>query len=46
MNGCNNMVIYGQWSYMTMLGIFEVIFTALREGIRIARPLFKQNRQE
>jgi hypothetical protein len=46
MNECNNMVIYGQWSYMTMLGVLEVMFTALREGMRIARPLFEGNNEE
>ena len=39
MNECNNMVIYDQWSYMTMIGILEVVFIALREGIRIDRLL-------
>lgn len=29
------MVIYDQWSYMTMLGIFEMVFIALREGIKM-----------
>jgi len=46
MKRCNNMVIYGQWSYMTMLGTFEVMFAALREGIRIERLLFEENREE
>ena len=46
MNASNNMVIYDQWSYMTMLGILEVMFTALREGMRIARPLFEGNNEE
>lgn len=46
MNECNNMVIYGQWSYMTMLGTLEVMFTALREGIQIKRLLFEENREE
>ena len=46
MNGRNNMVIYDQWPYMTMLGILEVMFTALREGIRKDRLLFEENRDE
>ena len=33
----NNMVIYDQWSYMTMRGILEVVSTALRKGIKIDR---------
>jgi len=31
MSACNNMVIYDHWSHMTMLGDFEMMFTALRE---------------
>ncbi len=33
MNECNTMVIYDLWSYMTMLGIIEVVLIALDEGI-------------
>ena len=40
------MVIYGQWSYMTMHGILELMFTALREGIRIDRLLFEKSPEE
>ena len=40
MKACSNMVIYDQWSYMTMFGALEVMFTALREGIQIDRLLF------
>ena len=29
------MVIYDHWSNMTMLGILEVVFTALREEAKI-----------
>ena len=46
MNSCHNMVIYDQWPYMTMPGTLEVMFTALREGIRIDRLLFEENREE
>ncbi|MDH3884481.1 MAG: hypothetical protein OET63_09710 [Desulfobacterales bacterium] len=46
MNECNNMVTYDQWSYMTLLGSLEVMFTALREGIQIDRLLFEENREE
>jgi hypothetical protein len=46
MDECNNKVIYDQWSYMTMLGALEVMFTALREGIQIDRLLFEENREE
>jgi len=46
MNSGNNMVIYDQWPYMTMPGILEVVFTALREGIQIDRLLFEEGRDE
>ena len=46
MKECNNMVIYDQWSYMTMLGALEVVFTALRKGIQIGRLSFEENREE
>ena len=39
MNWCHNRVIYDHWSNMTMLGILEVVFIALREGIQIVRML-------
>ena len=35
MNWRDIMVIYDHWSYMTMAGILEVVFTALRDGIQI-----------
>ena len=35
MNERNNMVIYDQWSYMTMFGTLGVVFIALGEGIQI-----------
>jgi len=31
---------------MTMLGTLEVMFTALRERIRIEKLLFEENREE
>jgi hypothetical protein len=31
---------------MTMLGILEVVFIALREGIQIVRMLFGESREE
>jgi hypothetical protein len=40
------MVIYDQWSYMTMPGIFEVVFIDLREGIQIDRLLFEESREK
>jgi hypothetical protein len=40
------MVIYDHWSYMTMPGAPEVMFTALREGIQIDRLLFEENPEE
>ena len=46
MRKCNNMVIYDQWSYMTMLGILEVVFTALRGGIQIDRLLLEESCEE
>ena len=46
MKACNNMVIYDQWSYMTRLGPFEVMFTALRERMQIDRLFFEENREE
>jgi len=46
MNSCNSMVIYDQWSYMTMLGILDMIFIALREGIQIDRLLFEESREK
>ena len=46
MNECNNMVTYDQWSYMTLLGTLEVMFTALREGIQTGILLFAEGYQE
>ena len=40
------MVIYDHWSNMTMLGIHEVVFIALGEGIQIDRLLFEKSREE
>jgi hypothetical protein len=45
MNQCNNMVIFDQWPYMTMLGALEVMFTALGEGIQIDRLLLEESRE-
>jgi hypothetical protein len=42
----NNMVIYDHWSYMTMFGILEVVFIALREKTQIDRLLFEESREE
>ena len=46
MSASNNMVIYDQWSHMTMLGALEVMFTALLEEIQIDKMLFKENYEE
>ena len=46
MNWCHNRVLYDHWSYMTMLGILEVVFIALREGIQNVRMLFGESREE
>jgi hypothetical protein len=46
MNWYNNMVIYDQWPYMTMLGTLDVVFINLREGIQIDRLLFEEAREE
>jgi hypothetical protein len=46
MNSCHNMVIYDQWPYMTMLGILEGVFIALREAIQIDRLLFEEGREQ
>jgi hypothetical protein len=40
------MVAYDQWSYMTIFGIFEVVFIVLREGIQIDRLLFVDSLKE
>ena len=40
------MVIYDHWSYMTMFGILEVVFIALREKTQIDRLLFEESREE
>jgi len=45
-NWYHNMVIYDQWSYMTMPGILEVVFKDLREGIQFDRLLFEKRREE
>ena len=46
MNSGSNMVIYDQWSYMTMLGTFDVVLRAFREGMQIDRLLFEKSREE
>jgi len=33
------MVIYDHWPYMTMIGILELVFVDLREGLQIGRLL-------
>jgi len=40
------MVIYDQWSYMTMLGILEVVFIPVSVGIQIDRLLFEESCEE
>ena len=40
------MTIYDQWSYVTMFGILEVVFTALGEGIQIDKLLCEESREE
>ena len=40
------MVIYDLWSYMTMLGIIEVVFIAIAEGIQIESLLFVESREK
>jgi len=46
MSSCNNMIIYDQWSYVTMLGTLEVLCSAVREGIEIDRRLFAESPEE
>jgi len=46
MNECPDVVIYDPWPYMTMLGVLEMMFTAMREGIQIDRLLFEESREE
>jgi len=41
---CNNMVIFDQWSYMTMHGTLEVVVSDRCGGIRINRMLFETSR--
>ena len=43
MNSGNGVVIYGQRSYLTMLGTLDVVFAALPEGIQIDRMLFEKS---
>jgi hypothetical protein len=45
MNECNNVVIFDQWPYMTMLGVLEVMFIVLREKLQIGRLLLEENRE-
>ena len=40
------MVIYDPWSYMTMFGILDMGFIALRKRIQIDKLLFKESREE
>jgi hypothetical protein len=42
MNSRNDMVIYDQWSYMTMVGVFEAVFNAFPQRIQIDRMLFEE----
>ena len=46
MNYCNSLVICDPWSYMTMFGILDMGFIALRERIQIDKLLFKESREE
>ncbi len=46
MNECIDLVIYDRWSYMAMLGVPELMVTALPEGILIDRLLFAEARKE
>jgi hypothetical protein len=39
MNQWNDVVIYDQWSYMTLLGILEKEFIALGKGVQNNRLL-------
>jgi len=42
MNECVDVVIYDPWSYMTLAGVREMIFSAPGEGIQIGRLLFEK----
>jgi hypothetical protein len=42
MSSCSDMVIFDQWSYMTMIGILEAVFKALHQRIQIDRMLFEE----
>ncbi|CAB1061173.1 hypothetical protein D1BOALGB6SA_5946 [Olavius sp. associated proteobacterium Delta 1] len=46
MDQCIDMVIFDHWSYMTMLGVPEIMSTALPEGIQIDRLLLEEGRYE
>ena len=46
MNEYANVVIYDPWSYMTMVGFLEMMFTALGEGVQIGRLLFEEGREQ
>jgi hypothetical protein len=46
MDECNNMVIYGQWSYMTISGTIGVRFMALSEELQIDMLLFEESSEE
>ena len=46
MNDCVDVVIYDPWPYMTMVGVREMIFSALGEGIQIGRLLFEEGREQ
>jgi hypothetical protein len=46
MNYCNNMIIYDQWLYMTMIDILELVSIVLREEIQTDRLLFEKGREQ
>jgi hypothetical protein len=46
MSYCNYLIIYDQWSYVTMLVTLDMVCTALREGIQIDRLLFAESPEE
>ncbi|MEE4263331.1 MAG: hypothetical protein V2I56_11615 [Desulfobacteraceae bacterium] len=46
MNEHANVVIYDPWPYITMVGVLEMMFTALGEGIQIGRLLFVESREQ
>jgi len=46
MNEYANVVIYDPWPYMTMVGVLEMMLTALGKGIQIGRLLFAEDREQ